>query len=149
AKAGQRALGARLVSCLDQKPEQGLRFDRARGPVKVKLTEPEGATAYLEGDPIGRVPVSVETTAAFSRIQISDAQGNSETRVVAPLEDIEVKMPAPKPHPVPTIVAPDSLAEEAPHAALEAKPAESPPMPEATPAVEAAKPAEASAAPKG
>jgi hypothetical protein len=114
AKAGGRLKGARLVACpqLGGSKEQVLHFDRRTGSRTVKVTQPHGAAAYINGDPIGAVPASGDTEAAFSRIQVGDPQGNTEERFVATLSPIEVRMPAPKQRPVPVVLAPDSGEEE-------------------------------------
>jgi hypothetical protein len=110
AKSGGRSRGARLVTCpaLGGPKEQELRFERADQAHTVKIVQPEGSAAYLNGDPIGSVPTGGETSNAFSRVQIGDQNGNAEERFVPTLENVEVRMPVPRPRPTPLLVAPDS-----------------------------------------
>ncbi len=115
AKADSDYRGAKLVTC----PELGgakapkLTFDRRkRNPTTVRLVQPVGAIAYLNGDSIGRVPTNAPAHSAFSRILVEDAQGMNEERWVATHRAIEIHMPTPKPRKRPTVVVPDRYPEE-------------------------------------
>jgi hypothetical protein len=120
AKPGQRLRGARLVLCpsLGGTKEQDLKLERKGAAVAVRMTQPEGETAYLNGDPLGTLPATAEAPAGFARIQVADQQGHSVERWVALFAPTEVRMPAPKQRPVPVLIAPDS--EESPDKAIDA-----------------------------
>lgn len=109
AKADQDLRGARLVLCpaLGGEKEQELKLERTARASAVRVTQPEGAAAYLNGDPIGPVPGVGRTNAAFSRVRIDDQNGVSEERWVSTVGDTEVRMPAPKTKPVAHVSAPD------------------------------------------
>lgn len=119
AKAEQSVRGARLVLCpgLGGEKEQELRLERVSRPVAVRVTQPEGAAAYLNGDPIGPVPGIGRTATAFSRVRIDDQNGISDERWVSTLANIEVRMPPPRAKPVPHVFAPDGEREPPPSAA--------------------------------
>lgn len=115
AKAEQSVRGARLVLCpgLGGEKEQELRLERVSRPVAVRVTQPEGAAAYLNGDPIGPVPGIGRTATAFSRVRIDDQNGVSDERWVSTLSNIEVRMPPPRAKPMPHVFAPDGERENA------------------------------------
>lgn len=102
ARTGQRLRGARLVLCpaLGGKKEQDLSLERKGSAVQVRLTQPDGAAAIINGESVGNVPVALEAQPGFSRVQVSDLRGNSEERWVATLSPTEVRMPIPRPQPI-------------------------------------------------
>jgi hypothetical protein len=128
-KDGSGMEGARLVLCpsLGGEPSVRLRFDRRAGVRTVRITEPAGSAAYLNGEPVGRVPAIARATTAFSAIRVDDASGMSEERFVPTTADVEVRMPAPHKRKRPTLVVPDDVQvfveDEPENALLEGRPA--------------------------
>ena len=119
AKAGGEVEGARVVHCpsLGGQADQVLRFHRKRQVRAVRVTEPAGAAAYLDGEPIGRVPTVSRASASFVLLRVDDASGMSEERWVPAPRDIEVRMPTPKPRRIPILLVPakdEAANEEAP-----------------------------------
>ncbi|MCK6545491.1 hypothetical protein L6R52_06445, partial [Myxococcota bacterium] len=124
AKPGQRLRGARIVRCPDLggAKEQDFGLLRRTGATLVRVTAPEGATAYVNGEPIGRVPASGRTSAVFSVIRVDDASGGTEERIVPTPSEADVRMPVAKPKPVPKLLAGEAADAEAERqAALDAE----------------------------
>jgi hypothetical protein len=100
--------GAHLVTCpsLGGKESRVLDFAPPRAKATVRITSPAGASAFLDGDPIGKVPAVAKAKRSFARIRVDSASGMSEERLVPTERDIEVRMPVPKPRRLPVLVVP-------------------------------------------
>ncbi|MCA9551248.1 MAG: PEGA domain-containing protein [Myxococcales bacterium] len=115
AAADQEQQGARLVTC----PERGgtakasLHFNPRWAGAPIRITEPAGVAAYMNGDPVGRVPTTGHVDRAFVEVRVDDAEGMSESRWVPARGPLEVRMPTPKPRRRPVLVVPDNRPEDA------------------------------------
>ncbi len=99
AKEGQVFAGARLVRCpeLGGRSRQDLRFDKRWAPASLRITAPAGTTAFVDEKPLGSVPLTHKTSAAFSFVRVVDASARASERWVATRTETEVQMPAPAP----------------------------------------------------
>ncbi len=106
--------GAYLVTCpsLGGKESRVLEFAPPRAQATVRITAPAGAGAYLDGDPIGKVPTVAKAKRSFARIRVDSASGMSEERLVPTDRDLEVRMPTPKPRRLPVLVVPGESEEQ-------------------------------------
>lgn len=110
ARSGQSWVGAELVRCPDRGGQDRvtLEFGTKRHATLVRITEPAGAAAYLNGEPVGRVPTSARTDRAFLDVRVDDATGMSESRWVPARGALEIRMPTPKARRRPRLVVPDT-----------------------------------------
>ncbi|MEQ8274668.1 MAG: hypothetical protein RMA76_46240 [Deltaproteobacteria bacterium] len=110
AAEGQRVRGARVVRCpeIGGGATQQVALEPVPQTVAVRLTEPAGTAAYMNGDPIGRVPTLARAQTAFVHMRVDDASGMSEERWVPTHGSIEVRMPTPKARKLPILVVPDN-----------------------------------------
>jgi hypothetical protein len=108
-REGEGVVGARLVFCpsLGGAREQRLSFSPRGSPRALRVTEPADATAFLDGDPLGRVPASGRASSAFALVRVDSSSGMSEERWVPTSADLEVRMPTPKPRRLPQLVVPE------------------------------------------
>jgi hypothetical protein len=115
AAAGQEQQGARLVVCPERggAPKVNLHFNPRWSGASIRVTEPAGAAAYVNGDPLGRVPTTGRVDRAFVEVRVDDAEGMSESRWVPARGPLEVRMPTPKPRRRPVLVVPDNRPEDA------------------------------------
>lgn len=103
-------VGARLVTCPSLGGRERAVFEfgpRTPPTAQVRITSPAGAAAYLDGEPIGRVPTVADAKRSFARIRVDGASGMSEERLVPSSRDVEVRMPSPKPRKMPVLVVPE------------------------------------------
>jgi hypothetical protein len=100
--------GAHLVLCpsLGGPESRVLDFAPLKGQATVRITTPAGAAAFLDGDPIGKVPTVAKAKRSFARIRVDGTSGMSEERIVPTARDVEVRMPTPKPRRLPVLVVP-------------------------------------------
>lgn len=115
ARAGQAWTGARLIRCPDRggPPKANIKLSAPRHATAVRITEPAGSAAYLNGEPVGRVPTTANTDRGFIDVRVDDASGMSEARWVPVRGPVEIRMPTPKPRRRPMLVVPDTRAGDA------------------------------------
>ena len=118
----QRVRGATIVRCSKTEPNQTVALNPTSSPTSVRLTEPAGAAAYMNGDPIGRVPTVARASTSFVHVRVDDASGMSEERWVPVDGAVEVRMPTPQARKIPILVVPDGTPVPAP--AVDERPAE-------------------------
>jgi hypothetical protein len=114
-KPGSMNSGAWIVRCPPAGFTETVRLEpRPLEPAQVRIVKPEGAVAYVEGQPLGMIPVSATVPEAFTKIAIDaghgargpiwvPVRGATEIALRAVPEDlvrgIEEERPRPRPRP--------------------------------------------------
>ncbi|MBK8014013.1 MAG: hypothetical protein IPK13_22035 [Deltaproteobacteria bacterium] len=94
-----RGRGARLVRC----PELGgdsvvrLHFEKVSRAFRLRITEPRGQVAFVDGRPIGTIPTEMRTTSAFVSLRVGPEGSSSvstDLHWVLMQDDAEVRLPS-------------------------------------------------------
>lgn len=101
AKADQPQVGADVIRCSDTgKPPsvEGVLQDPVHR-FEVRISEPAGAMASIDGKAVGRIPVTGWSTNAFAKVELEHPDGRRTQHLARVRQDLELRLPKLQPRP--------------------------------------------------